>query len=214
MQMDDSTEVGFILKRFFPQQKKISLLTRSKGKIILLFKKDKVCQALWPGMLISCEPIEYGNYYFVNSVEVISEVSSQQQYDIYWVHHLLELFYYFIPLADPSDRLFDQFERYLTILNHQAIQASIQLILKQLCIVHFLCSMGSYAMPQGLRYALALLSSPDVCLNDVEKEIINFCSYDVNRINRWIMSCLRKHPSFRSFKTVSFMYPVQTMVEL
>ena len=93
MQMGDGLELGFILKRFFPQQKKISLLTRSKGKILLTFKKDKVCQALWPGMLISCEPIEYGVHYFVNDLEIISEVSCQEQSDMYWVHHLLEIFY-------------------------------------------------------------------------------------------------------------------------
>jgi len=214
MQKQSARETGFVLKRFFPKQKKISILTSSMGKILLVVKNDKSCQLLWPGMLVSFESLEWRSLYVTHRVEIIRENSYRRQYDIYWLHHLLELFYYFVPYADPAYRLFDQLAWYLDYLHSEIVDDKNEIFFRQFCIVHFLSSMGSYHVPKELRYLLSLFVARDASLNDIIKKNSNSHVYNVSKINRWVISCLRKHPCFRSFKTVSFVYPIQTMMEL
>src|SRR3989304_9119017 len=95
-------EFGLILKRYLPSSHKISVLTPNMGKIHLIIKKASICQRIWPGMVITFVPqIIVRESYVCEDAEIISSPQSETKEDMYWIHHLLELCYYFIPYESP-----------------------------------------------------------------------------------------------------------------
>ncbi len=95
-------EFGFILKRFLPYKKKLSVLCCQKGKINLITQPTEKCHQLWPGMLICFTPtFNNKKICIAHDIEIIMSPEQENFSNLYWVHHLLEICYYFVPLENP-----------------------------------------------------------------------------------------------------------------
>ncbi|QQR48639.1 hypothetical protein IPF37_03680 [bacterium] len=203
---------GFVIKKFLPSQSKISLLTASLGKISIFIKNQKTCETLWPGMLISLTATHTEHNYRADTVTIIAMPSITSNEDITWVHHLLELCYYIIPLQNPAENNFGHVAQYLTILDYKEHFENSLSILQMLCILHLLHTTGN--TDEKLLHNTPLLqtinSLPALLAHEsrqsLKKNLALFDSHDLGNITTSIKNYLRQHPCFNLFKTVKFMY--------
>lgn len=212
----ETNEVAYILKRFLPSQQKLSILTRSQGKCNLVVPKESLCVRLWPGMLISFYPHRL-NHTTMNSddIKILYTPEGTSSKDMYWLHHLLELIYYFIPQAYPSHDVFDALSCYLSILDYKGIVQENLILLQKICVMHFLQTTGSASQNFGFYdqdFLAQITSLPIMLAKNKETKTINKILDSINAhenktINSWILKNLTTHPCFKSFKTIRFMYP-------
>ncbi|MBX9830961.1 hypothetical protein K2X40_03310 [Candidatus Babeliales bacterium] len=209
----DATIAGFVIKKFLPSQPKISLLTAPLGKISIFVKNKASCEKLWPGMLVSLTAQVRGEHaYTTDTVTILALPSIASNDDITWVHHLLELCYYIIPLQSPAENNFMHLAQYLSVLDYKELFENDLSLLKMLCILHLLHTTGN-TDEKILRNAqlLEIISTLPTLLAHESKQALKqnlalFDSNDLGNITNSIKNYLRTHPCFNLFKTIKFMY--------
>ena len=207
--------VGFVLKKFFPSKQKFSVLTANNGKVGLVIKNTKICHRIWPGMHISFTSTQENNMtYTNNNVEIINTVLTQTKEDLNWLHHLLELHYYFIPPQMPCSETFNFLKIYLSFLNHKYLLPGETKAIKKICLLHFLTKTGFYSKKNVLKYSVFFENNITLFYDQPEKQAVanlrinlnQISNSEVKKMNGWIFDCLKIHPQFNSFKTVRFIY--------
>jgi hypothetical protein len=214
--MRQTSEIAYILKRFLPSQQKLSILTPTQGKCNLIVKKLSLCTRLWPGMLISFRPqLTHNNTIMSDDIQILYTPEGSVPHDIYWLHHLLELFYYFIPQASPDREVFDYLSCYISILDYKENLQENLALLKKICIIHFLQTTGSATSGFGFddKHFLTRISHLPIQLamhkevNQINNDLNQINKADSEKINTWILQNLKIHPCFMLFKTIRFIYP-------
>jgi len=206
-------EYGFVLKRFLPNKQKLSVLSASMGKITVVIPDKRVCQRLWPGMLLSffAQPTIYSTY-ITHHVDILYVPQEINTGDLYWMYHLLELSYYFFAQKDPDYKAFESISSYFALLDDKEFFGDTLYLIKQLCVLHFLQETGlfSQSMSPGISPDMSermnIIEPKILDKKYVKKHLCDIKKYDIKKINTYIFSCLKQHPSFKLFKTVRFMY--------
>jgi hypothetical protein len=128
------SQAGFVLKRFQPNKLKSSILSMHDGKIDLSFKKFNDCFKLWPGMLISFNTEQAHKTLFgINpqilacpnlstslSTNIPTGLSGNQS--IFFMHHLLELCYFFTPNNKPCPEIFIFLKQFFLFFENERIE--------------------------------------------------------------------------------------------
>jgi len=207
-------EVGFVLKRFLPSTHKISLLTQSMGKVNVIVKKPNILQRIWPGMVVSCQlELLFEATYTCEDIEIIEIPPVLTAHDTYLIHHLLELCYYFIPLANPCSEVFDHlFFSFSIFLNKQLFIHNFDII-KRILILRLLHFSGTFSSELcGNTTLFDRISPHSLDIKDEQKvESVSLLIEEVHKIgvktvDRLIFNCIKTHPSFKLLKTVPFLY--------
>ncbi len=210
-------EEGFILQSYLGQEQRVSVLTRSRGKLKLRIRTPRNLSGFSPGSLISFI-IQGDRFLYAEEVEVISVPIVASRRDITWVHHWLELSSYFSQPDLFDEGLFQGLLTYLRLLSRKSLLKQ-QDTLEIICVFHFLYQTGFYDDDLFMRYykmiemVTALSSLPDFyeVLNDLEQFVNKLTINEIKQIEFFILQALQKHPFFRLFKTVRFVYPIQTL---
>lgn len=122
--------------------------------------------------------------------------------DLTWTHHLLELFYFFLPENQPADRELDFLHTYLK--TPCACKNSQKILLQELALSHFLVQTGFYEHPILHQHAQIFEEVIDPVGNHGVPSHQDSSQKDFLR--KIILRCLQEHPSFDKFKTMSFLY--------
>ena len=221
-----NNELGFVLRRFLPEKQKISVLSKSRGKINLSIASLQNCQKLWPGNLIA---YNYTSLYTAkmyqkngmqkshNSIEDRIEIlyvpSEFTGHRIYWIHHLLEICYYFFPLEQPCFEVFELLSNALR-LTVRAELYTYEFMVQKLCIIKLL-SYAGFVPPLHFQKFLQLFEI--VCSQAVDeaerskieltKILLEEDNKDLNDIfDVWILKALKTHPNFNFFKGSKFLH--------
>lgn len=199
-------DVAYVLKRFFPYRQKIALLTRSNGRINAIIKQQDMCARLWPGMLITCDLCNDGERWFMGRGMIYAAPEHV------WIHHVLELCYYFIPLDSPCPEIF-MFLKQCNTLTLQSVifEDRIQAVIKKICVMKFLSLVGFYAHDEICRYLALFQELSDPFVDFADRQKVNFLMNKLLLLNDidmdlWIVRCLKSHPMFKMFKTVGTHY--------
>jgi len=197
-------QLGIILKSFFPEKQTISLLSKLDGKIKLIILNGKKMQRLGPGTLISF----YTESYTAHDVTILSMPQFNSLDDMYWLHHLLELCYYFISLHE------DCLQQFILIhVCQQLIDIPKSPLNKKLITGLLLTTLGFYP-PQSLLFLYNLKKILSSCIDfDLNKKI-EFLVQHLEELNEkqlqdldlWILECINSHPRREVFKTIKFIY--------
>lgn len=208
-------ETGFVLKRFLPSTHKISLLTSSMGKINLVVKKTGALQRAWPGMLIAYQPKTlYESTFFSESIEIMEIPPTTTADDNFIIHHLLELCYYFVPLANPCSEIFDHLCSCFAFFTHKQLFEKNFDTLKRIFILRFLYLAGVFPLHNSTE-SMQLFTRLTACSLDIKDqqkvESISMLIETVNKlglrtVDKLIFDCIKTHPSFKLLKTVPFLY--------
>lgn len=183
---------GIVLKRFFSKTRKISLLDQQAGKIDCIPSTENIC--LGAIILYSKKENSRG---LINDIETIALPMHLAQQDILFLHHLLELCYYFLPLETPLPEIFALIEFLYTVEDKP-----LTLTQKKLFLIKFFALLGIYPDDKKFRtpqfYRIA--SEPiDIMLYQ------GLDLMDEQYLNDWLLSCVRHHPDMDTFKTMRFL---------
>ena len=184
---------GIILKTYMPQKCKIVVLDSELGKIVVVPNREDVRY----GACVMYDLREQGHCTFMYNIELIDSPLSLAKDDILFIHHILELCYYFIPVQSTVSHLFN-----LLILLYESKHIFDNNVLKKFFLFKFFITLGFYPEDQKFRtpyfHHLALLSidnSDDLLINlNIEQEL-----------DTWLLQCISLHPCINNFKTVHFL---------
>ncbi len=199
-------DIAFVLKRFLPSKQKISILSASKGKINLSFKNKELCSKLWPGMLVWFQTQKNNFGYTCNTIDILSSPFFQTKEDLSWFHHLLELCYYFAPLDQPDQELFNYLKNYFSLLDYKHLFKKNLLTLKKLSIMHFFHLAGSQDSQQTkLINIIKNLSTKthkhSSHIKKINQSLETITQADLKHIHKCIECGIQRHPLHRYFKT-------------
>ena len=181
--------VGIILKKYSPQKQKLSIFDASLGRIEALYNNDKIIQTIHHGSVVQYHREQrHSNLYLITQCEQQTVPFELAHYDINFLHHILELSYYFLPLNSPYP---ETFELLKIALNNAILN-------KAILLMRFFSSLGIYSedLPLEKNYFHRLLSDH---FETILKEKFN--ETQLKQIDLWLMRCKELHPYSKNFKT-------------
>jgi len=204
-------ELGFVLKRFFPFKQKLSIFAQQKGKIDVITSPISVCSKLWPGMLVSFNTKKTNkNIYISENIEILLSPQEDHFLNLAWIHHLLELCYFFIPQEKPQNEIFKHLYSCFLILKLEHIFSNQFETIKKICSLKFMQLAGFYPRNnlEPLLNIYEQLTCMSIDIDDQQKvkflktalELIT--NAQIKEIDNWILNCVQNHPYVNSFKTI------------
>jgi len=187
--------IGIILKNYYPQRQKISVLDRKMGKIQYPSPKNK---AIPVGSLIGyyVEQNRY-NFYKINQLEILNIPFETATDDILFLHHVLEICYYFIPCGAEMQEIFN-----LLMYLYSFPYKLKYIIEKKLFLFKLFVSLGIF--PEGKEFQTPYFHA--LSLQSIDTLISKKLPLGVERdLNTCLQTCIQMHPMFRYFKTVNFL---------
>jgi hypothetical protein len=184
---------GIILKKNNISTHKVTLLDKLHGKIECIMHRT----AMPVGTLLTY------NLQLHPTVSLISNASLHHlplalaTHDILFLHHILELIYYFTYIGDNTHKIFD-----LVSFLYSTEQRAMTMQSKKFFLLKLLMSIGTipehdYAHTKHIVY-----------LNTIDIAAFHTISLTVQcekELDRWLWSCIWQHPYVNEFKTVHFL---------
>lgn len=216
-------ECGIVLKKFATSDHKISVLTNTLGKIALVVFNQGVMRRIQVGTLIEFDhPKKQNNVHTTQQLVIVLTPITQRSDDLIWLHHMLELCYYFVPLHQPLSECFVILKSCLALLPHvDLFSAHLWEIVKKLCLGALLLFLGFFP-PEHLERSIIMTKNAlflSVDFQDVQKveflskHLEKFCTIAPADLDSWFLQCIQSHPRINIFKTIHFMYQSSTSVK-
>ena|SRR5271156_6042540 len=184
---------GIVVKRYFPQKQKIVLFDDELGKITCVPPHDRISL----GTLLQYEIQERKPVAFIYDVELIAMPLDGLEMDILFVHHVLEVCYYFIPENSTATEVYDMMM--LLFTKQSCIRHP---FFKKIFLLKLFTLLGIYPDRTAPLDALVhkLLVDPLEILirSDATDEL-------ERRLTKWLRDCMIMHPCIEYFKTVHFL---------
>lgn len=186
--------IGIVLKKYFPQKVKLSVLDSKLGKIACVPNRVDICVGAFIDYHINC----YRGFYFVNTVNILKIPSLFcKMPDLIFFHHVLEICYFFIFEGSPVSEIFELLSFLYFSADTIYNRCSKKIFL---CKLFFL--LGIY--PEDKHFQLLFFNrvaseSIDILINETIDLRIE------RRLDAWLSACLAMHPYVNSFKTIRFL---------
>lgn len=183
---------AIILKNLSPQTTKVYLLDRDAGKKLVVPNRSDLA----PGTVITYTPRVERRMCFVHTIELVGQPKTVSFEELQFVHHVLELTFYFAPLEQPVQGLYDL----LLLLYRQPYLLGVDAY-KKVFLAHFFIVVGMWPHDQQLQ----LFFSQQFVLKPVDMA----CSKAVHlmhavALDEWLRECIAQHPAHGQFKTLGF----------
>lgn len=208
-------DVGIVIKSFLPCKHKLSVLSLNSGKVNLVFSKRDGRQIFSPGVIIAFSCVGNGSQaFFVKKMEILHVPIEPIRDHLNWIHHLLEICYYFLPLHATCTDVFRLLQYSLVSGGKSSVFEPYFYVVQRVCLVRLLVLIGFYP-PDGLLYVLGLFddvvrvsldSSDAQKVRSLQKLLEGVSAQKVQEIDRWVLKNLREHSHRAQFKTLSFFY--------
>lgn len=184
---------GIVVKRYFPQKQKIVLFDDTLGKITCVPPHDRISL----GTLLSYEIDERRSMPFIYDVELMAMPLDGLEMDILFVHHVLEMCYYFIPEHSIASDVYDMMM--LLFTKDACIQHP---LFKKIFLFKLFALLGIYpdnTVPLDAVVHRLMIDPFEVLIHsDVTIEL-------ERRLTRWLRDCMIMHPCIEYFKTGHFL---------
>lgn len=184
---------GIVLKSYLPRQNKVCIFDQAIGKIFCISITKKSFQRLSPGFLVEYYRQNYSTLYSLESLDIISAPLVLAQNDIFFLHHVVELCYYFIPENCSSKQIFDLIYFLLNFVDLGKYP-----LYKKIFLMRLFAYIGMYPQDEQLQSSSVyqLLYGPldniTDCLSISEKKALQ----------HWLWYCISMHPQKNQFKTI------------
>ncbi len=189
----NGSSVGIVLRHFSHIHNKIALLDKQHGRIECIVNKlDKPAGSL----LGYTTSVKRGSF-FLNECAILYVPLDLARADLLFLHHILELIYYFAPVGSCVQGVFDLIA-FLYTIEHMLISVRF----KKFFLFKLLTLLG---------VAPELDSVQIVCVRELHTMTIDmFDDAGMNKDNekkldKWLWSCIWQHPYVSEFKTVHFL---------
>ncbi len=211
--MENNKQIGLVLKRFLPFKQKISILNRISGKHNLITTPSNLSQKLWPGMIIEYQLIRNSSVNIIaNHINIIATLTNITKQNIKWLHSILEISYYSLPLAAPAPEIFEILYYSIRLLSKQNIFDEKFKIIKKIYFLKLIHLLGicSYENYEAYSKQLHLFSSVFIDISDELKvESVKVALEKIDKqteknIDLVINQSIKNHPFSKNFKTTYF----------
>ncbi len=192
--MVQEKHVGIVLKNYFPKKCKLSLFDSKIGKIAAV---PPVGNHIAVGSMIEYSITHQTSCSFLYAVDVHDVPFHLAKDDILFLHHVLEICYYFIPMKSHSAELF----MLLRILYTHDVWLHAKEI-KKFFLLKLFVLLGLY--PEDKKFKIPsfhrLINVPFIQMIDEKIE-----HYNEHTIDEWLQACIASHPIAHKFKTTHFL---------
>jgi hypothetical protein len=183
---------GIILKNHLPQMHKCSIFDRDSGKID--GKALQGIERLSAGSVIHYYQKGRGSVYDLEAVEIVAVPLEMAREDIYFLHHVLEVCYFFLPYESGNKEAFLLVE--LLLQNGEQLKYD---WFKKIFLLQLFARLGMYPEDtflneKPIKQLLAARSLP----HDYELD-----PHTHQALIGWLTSCLAGHPQRHLFKTLA-----------
>ncbi len=182
---------GIVLKKYFPHKQKIALLDRNEGRVEYTVLHEKICL----GALIYYTVTKLPRSNVIETYEIVDAPLQRTHQDLFFIHQLLELCYYFVPQGYSDEDIFD------LMVFFYSYKGVVTQPLRQRILIKFFVTLGIY--PENQMKSLPLFAHIGSVPIDIliDKDLNLGCDND---IKIWLRSCIFQHPKAHEFKTMHF----------
>ena len=189
---------GLVLRTYFPRKQKLSIFDSQLGKIACIVHKQstKILQRIGNGSLVQYYVKPLQTVHELCELELIAVPTELARHDIYFLHHILELCYFFLPEHLESRELFELVARLYdykaSVWNNNA---------QRIFLLKFFATLGLF--PEETPsfhpdiYRLISLSIEGMLKKNLDAPL-------EKEIDTLILACIGAHPYKNQFKTVHF----------
>jgi len=184
---------AIVLKTYLPQKYKLCVLDNALGKVMGVPNREDV----GAGAFIEYHAREQQNLYFMHGIEIIDLPMLLAKEDLLFVHHVLELCYFFVPVGSRIPRLFTLLTALYT--SGALLQA---IMTKKIFLFQLFACLGLY--PEGVQFKtpyfhqLTIASIDNIAVQQIDLVI-------EQELDDWLLNCIALHPCTHNFKTVHFL---------
>jgi hypothetical protein len=197
---------GIVLRTF--HHGRICVFTQQLGKIFCTNKTKK--HSFVPGSLLVANLAHPQTPAIrIEHIHDITYPAIETIHDLTWLHHIVELYYFFMPEHQASQVDYDFFSHYIAAPKKISTSAQEEIHLQYLAVSHFLSQAGFYEHPALRNYAKNFEEVID--RSSVSAVPFSVTSSEERFIRDLILGCLQEHPQYRNFKTISFLYQVYSL---
>ncbi len=186
---------GIILKKHFPHRLRISVLDEHAGHISLIPHRWQGAGYACIGAMIGYELPEEPDR-FVRHIELLSMPTYETAFTQLFLHHVLELCYFFLPVGSGQSEIFSlgsyllgHFEDFATDYERQKI-----------FVAKLLFSIGLYPVEVAQLSVSSSLTQP--CDTLIKRGLTR---RQASELVIFIYQCIKSHPYGRLLKTINFL---------
>jgi len=190
---------GIIIKKHFPKRLKISLLDEFHGHIGAVPASWQWASYAITGAIVSYDLHIENDLYFIKNIELVSVPVYKNDSAILYLHHVLEICYFCLPVHSGQQECFQLLAYIIDILEHITTIPTTQKIL----LAKLLFLIGQYP------HDVEQLSISNILHQPCEK-LVNL-TLDHNgqkEVELFIYQCVQSHPYGRLLRTVNFLSQV------
>ena len=186
-------KTGLVLKTHFPKKRTITVLEKEGGAAQYSVQTEDICA----GTLIQYRVDTGLSVPCMRAIEKIGLPLLRARQDILFFHHVLELCYYFVPVASHMPEVYAHIEP-LMLVEH-TLERSAE---KKFFLVNLFHAFG--ITPEHEQTHAALYAYQHGI--SVDSMGYNTLELDIERIvDAWLLECLSLHPYADQFKTAHFL---------
>gem|GEM_PF-767787 len=192
---------GIVLKKY-TYTDTIALLDKNLGHIkATVYRKFTVSV----GDLLSYQIAKQGKLYVLVGCQIEQRPFLLSLHDIFFLHHIIEICYYSIPLGSNESEAFD-----LILFLYEHFSTSWTMNIKKIFLFKLILLTGIYSEhPALFKSAIMNLSVIPISAIDLAIDKVFDCALDLDcmqDIHSWLCFCLAQHPYYDQFKTINYIY--------
>lgn len=185
--------IGIVLNHQFPLRHTITLLDKESGRIDVVMRNGEVSA----GMLLQYDLVSRMGRSFIEDIDILAVPTELIHTDFLFLHHVLELCFYFLPPSSCSDGIFD-----LLLRLYDQPMPYTALISKKFFLFKLLTIIGVYPelSPDLERLVIPLhvLSIDSAAHQSLDLECEQL-------LDHWLQRCVADHQKILQFKTIQFL---------
>lgn len=191
--MDGIKHIGIVLKEK-PYKAAFFIFDRELGTIEVV-PEVRYVHRLCRGALITYTVQMHKGMYQIKALDILHVPLELAQEDILFLHHLLEMCFFFIPSGIQHSTVFDFL---LKIYKMHYIYEDV--VIKKLLLVKFFMLIG---MHPEIKSASGLGTIALLPIDAIPGTLSTLCISEAE-INSWLAECMYMHPHASVFKTIRF----------
>jgi len=184
---------GIVLRNYEPKSSKIALIDKLLGRVDGVVLSSTVCV----GSLLHYDVKPGKGVYLLEQVSIDDLPLALARSDLLFLHHVLELCYYFIPIGSCIAGIFELLEFLYTVDYSTCDEQA-----KKLYVLKLLASIGMYPeVPKKHEQIIGQLLAVPVdmlvhtTLDETQQKIVH----------DWLCWCVADHPYIEQFNTMRFL---------
>jgi hypothetical protein len=187
------TSVGIVLRTHKNNYHKISLFDREHGHINCIVYNNIFSH----GSLITYSLDFQRHSFFLCDVQFMCIPFGLAQQDLLFLHHVLEVIYYFVPIGSGFTGIFDLLA-FLYTVEHIVISRKF----KKFFMIKLLTNLA--VVPEvGKSLSDSIADLNQVRIEQFHDDIMN--DERERKVDKWLSYCIGHHPRVNDFKTVHFL---------